>query len=659
MFDNVKVATKLIGGFLFAGAIATVVGVIGIINVAKMDHAAEQMYDYGLKGVSSSECIKIDLLYMARAYRNMVIYNDRASLDSYQKIIDKNVAEIPALLDSLSKITDNPKTHDLIREARASFTAYVKDGEAFCKIVEKSSTEISNELGAALSQLRISGDSFENIMDALSEVFYNAAVDLNESTSKAYAQVSKMLIIILITAVLLCVGFGYYISRSISKPVKSLNTMIGEWGKGHLGMRLNIKGRKDELGEMAAAADRWADDMQNVIFKWLNQIKDGDLNISAAKRNDTDEIGEIFTELVKSLRAILIEDGGKVLNAAGQKDLSQRVTGEYKGVYAEMKNNINMLVQNLDDAMSQVSEAAAQVSSASGEISQGAQSLAEGSNNQASSLEEVGASLEETASMTKQNADNSNQAKILAAEAHKAADEGEVSMKRMASAIHQIKTSSDNTAKIVKTIDEIAFQTNLLALNAAVEAARAGEAGKGFAVVAEEVRNLAMRSAEAAKNTTAMIDESVKNADGGVKITEEVAKTLNQIVDRVNKMGGLIGEIAAASNEQAQGVEQINTAIASMNNVTQQNAANSEESASAAEELSSQAAELSNMVAAFTLSSGGGAGSRGGGSNRRSVPAPAVRKQAALPAPKAAVKSAKAMKSDQIIPLDDEDLGAF
>jgi methyl-accepting chemotaxis protein len=250
---------------------------------------------------------------------------------------------------------------------------------------------------------------------------------------------------------------------------------------------------------------------------------------------------------------------------------------------------INRIIAGLTDG-------AEQVASASGQVSAASQSLAEGATEQAAGLEETSSSLEEMSSMTKQNADNAQQANTLAGDARKAANNGTEAMSRMSTAIKDIQKSSDETAKIIKVIDEIAFQTNLLALNAAVEAARAGEAGKGFAVVAEEVRNLAMRSAEAAKNTANMIEESVKNSKNGVDIATEVGKVLDEIVQSIGKTTDLVGEIAAASSEQAQGIDNVNAAVSQMDKVTQQNAANAEESASASEELSAQAEQMNQIV---------------------------------------------------------------
>jgi methyl-accepting chemotaxis protein len=259
---------------------------------------------------------------------------------------------------------------------------------------------------------------------------------------------------------------------------------------------------------------------------------------------------------------------------------------------------ITRVITGLTDGSQQVSAASAQVSGAS-------QSLAEGSSEQASSLEETSSSLEEMSSMTKQNAANAKQANSLADEALTASSRGDEAVKRMADAIGRIKQSSDETARIIKVIDEIAFQTNLLALNAAVEAARAGEAGKGFAVVAEEVRNLAQRSAEAAKNTAQLIDGAQKNADDGVKVTEDVTEALKEIGGGIKKVTDLLAEVSAASDEQSRGIEQINTAVGQMDQVTQQVAANAEESAAASEELSSQAEQLNEMVAELAAVVGG------------------------------------------------------
>jgi methyl-accepting chemotaxis protein len=250
----------------------------------------------------------------------------------------------------------------------------------------------------------------------------------------------------------------------------------------------------------------------------------------------------------------------------------------------------------LQNIINQLRSGAEQVSSASEQLASSSQSMSEGASEQASSLEEVSSSLEEMSSMTKQNAENSKQSKLMADDTRTSAQQGKDAMERMNSAIISIKTSADETAKIIKTIDEIAMQTNLLALNAAVEAARAGDAGRGFAVVAEEVRNLAQRSADAAKNTANLIEGSQKNAENGVTVSQEVNTTLGDIVNKVDKVSQLISEVSAASSEQSQGIDQVNTAVAQMDKVTQSNAANAEESASASEELSSQAQQLNAMV---------------------------------------------------------------
>jgi len=405
----------------------------------------------------------------------------------------------------------------------------------------------------------------------------------------------------------------------------------------------------------------------NVVVKMMNDLlreTDGLVKAALGGQLTTRANAALFTggwhQLVSGVNQTLdsvlqpINEASGVLEKVAARDMTARVKGEYQGDHAKIKNSLNVAVENLDKALSQVSDGAAQVASASEQISAGSQSQAQGANEQASSLEEISSSLEEIASMTKQNADNAIQAKNLSGEADNNARQGTEAMARMSGAIGRIKESSDQTAKIVKTIDEIAMQTNLLALNAAVEAARAGEAGRGFAVVAEEVRNLAQRSAQAAKNTADMIGESVRNADDGVKIAHEVSSSFEQIAVSSKKVNDLIAEIAAASKEQSQGIDQVTTAVTQMDKVTQQNAANSEESASASEELSSQAQELQSMVAQFALSAQPNSGGpRAAPAQRKTLQSSPGVRHLGKPVGK------QRISAETIIPMDDDSLQEF
>jgi methyl-accepting chemotaxis protein len=296
-----------------------------------------------------------------------------------------------------------------------------------------------------------------------------------------------------------------------------------------------------------------------------------------------------------------LEEVAHVLQAAAEGTLTMDVTGEYHGAFDELKGNLNTTVSKLDDALQQVAEAVAQVNSGSEQISDAAQSLSQGATEQASSLEEITSSVTEVASQTKTNAENASQANNLADSVRKAAETGSAQMTQMVESMHSIDASSQQIAKIIKVIDDIAFQTNLLALNAAVEAARAGRHGKGFAVVADEVRNLAGRSAKAAKETAELIESSSGKVEAGMQVASATAESFKEIVDGIIKTNDLAGEIAAASNEQAQGVSQVNIGLSQVDQVTQQNTANAEETASAAQELSSQATHLQALVARFNL----------------------------------------------------------
>jgi len=357
---------------------------------------------------------------------------------------------------------------------------------------------------------------------------------------------------------------------------------------------------------------------------------------------------KIIDGVNRTLDAVLdpINEASAVLEGLAGRDLTARVKGNYQGGHAKIKENLNATATALDDAMAQVAEAAEQVASAGNQIASSSQAVAEGASEQASSLEETSSSLEEMASMTKQNAENANQANSSAQQAKTIGDEGITAMNSMSEAMSSIKDSAKGTAAIIKDINEIAFQTNLLALNAAVEAARAGEAGRGFAVVAEEVRNLALRSKEAAAKTEDLINESVNLSENGENISNEVNAKLTQIVESVGQVSDIIGEITIASNEQSRGIEQVNKAVAEMDKVTQQNAANSEESSSGSEELSSQAQELAAMVGRFKVSSSmSGASSFGSSSKKVAVKA---KKGGEM------VSSSIALSPEDIIPMDSD-----
>lgn len=285
--------------------------------------------------------------------------------------------------------------------------------------------------------------------------------------------------------------------------------------------------------------------------------------------------------------------------AGGNLDVDVKIdsrdeVGELGSAFVKMTDHINEIMTNIDSAAEQVAAGSKQIADSSMGLSQGA-------TEQASSIEELTASIEEISAQTRLNADSAGEANALAELTRTNAVEGNNEMKRMLKSMEEINESSTNISKIIKVIDEIAFQTNILALNAAVEAARARQHGKGFAVVAEEVRNLAARSADAAKETTRMIEGSIKKVDDGTKIATTTAAALNQIVDDVAKVSGIVENIAIASNEQAIGISQINQGIMQVSEVVQMNSATSEESAAASEELSSQAELLREQAARFTL----------------------------------------------------------
>ncbi|MFP5211952.1 MAG: methyl-accepting chemotaxis protein [Acidobacteriota bacterium] len=309
-----------------------------------------------------------------------------------------------------------------------------------------------------------------------------------------------------------------------------------------------------------------------------------------------------------------------------------------------------------------LSQASQEVSLASGQVAHASQQLAEGASRQAATIEETSSSLEEIASMSKQNAENAHQASSLMADTSRMVDEATVSMEQLTSSMQDIFKASEETSKIIKTIDEIAFQTNLLALNAAVEAARAGEAGAGFAVVADEVRNLAMRAAEAAKNTEALLADTGKRIKTGADIVSRTNENFQKMSDGARKATELIGEIAAASREQSQGVEHVNVAVSEIDKVVQQNASTADESASASEGMTARAEQVNGYVAELVQMVGiaRSVPARADRVQAVSAAAPTLRRTAPKPVPKVAKRSNKEeISPEQVIPFDDDDFKDF
>jgi methyl-accepting chemotaxis protein len=361
-------------------------------------------------------------------------------------------------------------------------------------------------------------------------------------------------IVLAVIALPLGLFFAWIIARGIIGPMKKSCEMIEEMEKGHLDMRLNLTSQ-DEIGQMAQSLDRFADSLQNEMIGSLQKLAAGDLTFEVVPRDGQDTI----------------------------------------------RGTLNKLSQDLNSLIGEIITAGEQIATGSSQISDGAQSLSQGATESAASVEEITASMTELASQTKQNADNAGLANQMVSQAKTAAEQGNKQMKQMVSSMSEINESGQSISKIIKVIDEIAFQTNLLALNAAVEAARAGQHGKGFAVVAEEVRNLAGRSAKAAKETAELIEGSVQKTQNGTMIAGSTEAALQEIVTGIIKATDLVSEIAAASNEQSQGIGQINQGLGQIDQVTQQNTANAEESAAAAEELSGQADQLRHMLSRFKL----------------------------------------------------------
>ncbi len=455
-------------------------------------------------------------------------------------------------------------------------------------------------------------------INLLKKVEDKLSVDLTDVAGELKAQAKanfRNSLILVIFSMAITIFFAVYFVRVILKQLGDdparIKEIADEIAAGNLDMDLDT-GDKDATGVFASMKEMQEQltaviekDVQSIV----NSAKVGDLKGRIPledKQGCFKDLSNTINELVDVSEQV-VNDTVRVFGAMAEGGLTELIEAEYKGSFDQLKQDANSTVGKLTEVIGEIKSSADEIKTAATEISQGNVDLSQRTEEQASSLEETASSMEELTGTVKQNADNARQANQLADSAREQAEKGGGVVSNAITAMGEISTSSGKISDIIGVIDEIAFQTNLLALNAAVEAARAGEQGRGFAVVASEVRNLAQRSAEAAKEIKTLINDSVNKVEDGSKLVDESGKTLGEIVLSVKKVSDIIAEIAAASEEQSSGIEEVNKAVAQMDEMTQQNAALVEEAAAASESMDEQAQNMGRMMAFFDTGNGQGA----------------------------------------------------
>ncbi|HEU0189174.1 MAG TPA: methyl-accepting chemotaxis protein [Gallionella sp.] len=631
-----KVGTRLGLGFGAVILMLIIVLVVGIVNMAGMNQTSNDIVsDKYIKTALVSE-VALRTIDNARQLRNMALVDDPVKQEGFRQTIEKNRVENNAALEKLDKMISMPKGRELFNALSQARGALSDKYPPYYEALKKDRKVAIDYL---LTQIVPANNAYIKTLDDLGKYQAQLMNDMAKASAESYANSRLLMVAIGIIAMLLAVTIALMIVRGLMKQLGGepdyAADAVGKISAGDLSINLALK--PGDSSSLLYSLKTMQDSLRAIVSEIKSIVEAaavrGDFSVKMdlnGKQGYTKELSELLNQL-SNVTETGISDVVRVANALAKGDLTQTISKDYPGSFGEMKTGINGTVENLKQLIGEIKDATDTINTASKEIAAGNSDLSQRTEEQASSLEETASSMEELTSTVKQNAENAKQANQLAIGASDVAGKGGAVVSKVVTTMDSINESSRKIVDIISVIDGIAFQTNILALNAAVEAARAGEQGRGFAVVAGEVRNLAQRSAAAAKEIKTLIGDSVGKVEDGSKLVAQAGQTMEEIVSSIRRVTDIMSEITAASVEQSQGIEQVNLAITQMDEVTQQNAALVEEAAAAAEALEEQAQNLSVSVATFKVG-------ENLGSTVRRVPVPArqiapARKPAALGKP--------------------------